>query len=344
MEVMNRYNTYICKQLKQPSRSHKISVTPARFRCGFTLVELLVVIAIIGILVAILLPTIQAARESARRAQCINNQKQMALAMLNYENARKFQVYYHETTSPYSWANAGLVWGVLILPYMEEQALFDTFDKSQHMTARANAEAVRNIVRGYVCPSAPSSANPIFTDRGALGNLNPNPGLGLYYPVSMGPTENDKCVYCPAGQTGSPTNYCCQGKSYGSKGYDNSWKASSVGMFGRFNDKRRFSQVTDGLSNTFMLGETLPEHCVYAGAFSPATSITGTNIPLNTFEPLCTAPPECYIYACGFKSAHPGGAIFTMGDGSNHFVSQDIDYRLFNELGTRAGQEVVELP
>lgn len=269
MEVMSRHSTHICKQLAQTRQADTISSQCPYLYRGFTLVELLVVIAIIGILVALLLPAIQAARESARRAQCINNQKQMGLAMLNYENARKFQVYYHETTAPYNWANAGLVWGVLILPYMEEQALFDSFDKSQHMTARANAEAVRSIVKGYVCPSAASSANPIFTDRGALGNLNPNPGLGLYYPVSMGPTENDKCVYCPAGQTGSPTNYCCQGKSYGSKGYDNSLKPSSVGMFGRFNDKRRFSQVTDGLSNTFMLGETLSEPCLYAGAYSP---------------------------------------------------------------------------
>jgi prepilin-type N-terminal cleavage/methylation domain-containing protein len=100
----------------------------ARFGRGFTLVELLVVIAIIGVLVALLLPAVQAARESARRAQCQSNIKQLALGVLNYETAKKSLPPGGITDGPCCGTQSGAGWTILILPYVEQQALYAKYD------------------------------------------------------------------------------------------------------------------------------------------------------------------------------------------------------------------------
>ena len=318
---------------------HRLA-THRRSRLAFTLVELLVVIAIIAMLVTLLLPAVQSARAAARRTQCKNNLKQISLGIHNYHAAHEAQPKYHDTDDPFHWGLPGPTWTMSILPFIEEQALYDSFDFTVRINDRRNAQAVQQIVPVYVCPSAQRAGDPIFDDRADAGGNNPNPALGLFYPVSMGPTEPDQCDFCPAGTTGNPSNYCCQGRNYGTTEYDGQPGASSVGMFGRFNDKRRFSQVTDGLSKTFMVGETLPAQCAYGGAFAPNFSLASTAIPLNTFE-TCPQPPGCHRRGCGFKSDHTGGAQFVMGDSSVRFIQTDIDYRIYNYLGTRAGEEPV---
>jgi hypothetical protein len=117
-------------------------------------------------------------------------------------------------------------------------------------------------------------------------------------------------------------------------------------MFGRNNKKRTFKQITDGLSHTFLLGETRPEQCMYHGLFAQNFPMAGTHIPLNTFtECLPTSGiGTCHHLGCGFKSTHPGGAHFAMVDTSVHFVSETIDYQLYNALGTRKGSEAVSFP
>jgi len=311
---------------------------------AFTLVELLVVIAIIGILVALLLPAVQAARAAARRTQCQNNLKQIGLAMHTFHDAHKHQPQYHASPNDvYTWSQPGPVWTVLIMPFIEEQAKYDAFNKNVLMRHPDNAQLVADVVDIYVCPEAHAADAPILDDRADAGGNNPNPALGLFYPVSMGPTENDNCAFCPEGNRGSDGNYCCQGRNYGTLDISGEPGDSSTGMFGRNNTTRHFGQVADGLSKTFLVGETLPSQCSYAGAFAPNFSLAGTTIPLNTFE-VCPAPPGCHAVGCGFKSAHPGSAHFVMGDGSVHSVAEGIDYRLYNNLGTRAGGEPGSLP
>ena len=314
-------------------RSHRL--TSRTVRRGFTLVELLVVIAIIAMLVTLLLPAVQAARQAARRTQCKNNMRQIGLGIHNFESATSEQPKYHDTSDPYNWSKAGPTWTMAILPFVEEQAAYDLFNFRETLRSPANAVATQQLVSIYVCPSAEGASNPIFADRADAGGNNPNPALGLFYPVSMGPTEPDACHFCPVGTTGAQGNYCCQGRNYGTRKLSGDPGPSSTGMCGRYNDSRRFSQITDGLSKTIMVGETLPAQCAYGGAFAPNFSLAGTSIPLNTFE-TCPQPPGCHNRGCGFKSEHQGGANFVMGDNSVHFLSEDIDYRVYNFLGTRA--------
>jgi prepilin-type processing-associated H-X9-DG protein len=123
-------------------------------------------------------------------------------------------------------------------------------------------------------------------------------------------------------------------------------------MFGRSDRAIRLSEVTDGLSNTFMLGETLPNHCDFMGLFSLNFQVSGTSIPLNTMESNVARAVGAKIFrpagsnwfrVCGYKSLHPGGAQFGMGDGSVRFIPLTIDYRIYNGLGTRSGGEAVQL-
>lgn len=310
---------------------------------GFTLVELLVVITIIGILIALLLPAVQAAREAARRLQCSNNLKQVALAMHGYHESCSFL----PTTTPYDRLSPsanyypGGTWVALILPHMEQQGVYDMIDFDLPLNDPINAVAVKIIIPSLICPTDPAAEEPIFSNRGNLASCNPNPSLGLWYPVSMGPTAPDQCPFCPFPNP----SYCCQGSNYGTLGPNSSLtgKNSSVGMFGRYPSSYSFSQVTDGLSNTFMLGESLPDQCIYMGAYCVNFPIAGTSIPLNTFE-RCDTAGGIHYRACGFKSLHSGGAHFALGDGSVRFFNDTIDYKLYNELGTRAGGEIVEIP
>ena len=319
---------------------------------GFTLVELLVVIAIIGILIALLLPAVQAAREAARRIQCTNNLKQVALSLHNYHNAAGALPF--GSSSPYD-ERFGSNWAIAILPQMEQQQIFDQLDFAFPMWKEPNLTVARtSIIPGFVCPSDPWASKPILPSRGWARNspyegkfrCNPDESMGLWYAGSIGPTHVDGCPYCLDTVPG-PNNWCCRGFSWGTEQPE----ANAVGMFHRQEVPIRFNDVTDGLSKTIMVGETIPSHCMYNGVFSPNHPLCTMSIPLNTMysdgalegaynntiNPTQSA-------SSGFKSLHPGGASFAMGDGSVQFITEDIDHKLFCELGTRADGEVSDLP
>jgi prepilin-type N-terminal cleavage/methylation domain-containing protein/prepilin-type processing-associated H-X9-DG protein len=306
-------------------------------RRGFTLIELLVVIAIIAILIALLVPAMQKVREAAARTQCTNNLKQIALAIHNFEG--NFKRFPHGTgvcCTP-----TGPNWTVDIMPYADQENIVNLLDLNapNGLQNAVNAQAVQIPIPLFICPSDPASASPIMVRYAAH---DASPALALWYPASMGPTQMDECPFCPNG-TPSPTNYCCQGNNFGTQPGNGYPAGSFVGIFGRTDViDIHVENVTDGLSNTFMVGETLPTGCLFIGVYSQNFPLSGTSIPLNHMQDDPTG--TLWYETCGYKSLHPGGANFAMGDGSVHFVSQNINYQIYNELGTRAGGEVATLP
>jgi prepilin-type N-terminal cleavage/methylation domain-containing protein/prepilin-type processing-associated H-X9-DG protein len=309
----------------------------ARNRKAFTLVELLVVIAIIGILVALLLPAVQAAREAARRMQCSNNLKQIGLAMHNYHGAK--------LTLPFAcgFTKQTGTWVAFLHPFIEQQNLYNTFNFNLALSDPANGPAVKTILPGYICPSDGNAANALVGGRIQTYH-NPDKSMGTWYVVSMGPcrdgtTDSNSCTFCSA----SPKvpSYCCQGSNYGSSGPE----GNCPGLFGRtWMTSTPFGEVSDGLSNTILAGETIPKHCTYNGAYNQNFPMAGTQIPINTMLETKDGVDSEWWRGCGFKSKHNGGANFVMADGSVHFIGDTIDYKLFNEMGTRSGGEAISLP
>src|SRR4051812_7634691 len=157
----------------------KISIKPGKARLGFTLVELLVVIAIIGILVAMLLPAIQAAREAARRSQCQNNVKQLCLALQNYHDTNKIfppslRLAAKNASLPEMATTHLQNWVVSVLPFFEEQSLLDSFDKDKTVPVSDPKNRVPRgtTLQAMLCPSDPFNRQTLFAGRSAVEGDN----------------------------------------------------------------------------------------------------------------------------------------------------------------------------
>lgn len=319
---------------------------------GFTLVELLVVIAIIGILVALLLPAVQAAREAARRSQCLNNLKQMTLGCLNYEDTHSelpFGGSYISNQAQTNRTFRGENFATQILPFMEEGNILDQLDPNVSFNQSPNLELIATLtISAYICPSDPDSNNPILQNRRqASDNRNPEVAQGLWYTGSMGPTIPDRCAFdsrpetcmgCSFGTEGG-TAAACSPCFNGTRGLTCPADGRCVGMICRNVDGTQLRRVTDGLSNTFLVGETLPNHCVWNCVFCENFVVSSTQIPVNTME-TDDGIPQRYWMTSGFKSTHASGINVGFGDGSARFLQEDIDHLLYNALGSRSGGEV----
>ncbi len=344
---------------------------------GFTLVELLVVIAIIGVLVALLLPAIQAAREAARRSQCMNNMRQIGLAMQNYHSARgKFPV----GTDAVSYGD--VFSGALpeLLPYLEQQNVKNLYDPDKKWH-KQSAEVSATSIAAFNCPST-SEDNP-YTHEPLSGIINNHVYGTTDYTLSKGASDG-MCILSPFG---------------GGKKGPGDMNSSLRGVFD-FNWGVGLRRITDGSSNTFAIGEASGSShwlvCHGAGCTEADLQVDQTGeIPSAwmgwiiaqpsslqflsaglvltgpygcTVDPMNKYPvtdmfvdtgtfydqftPGCPGSATGlsddavpnFRSDHPGGCHFAYADGSVHFLNDSIEMVSYRALSTISGDEVVSLP
>jgi len=298
-----------------------------RPKFGFTLVELLVVIAIIGVLVALLLPAVQAAREAARRMSCSNNLRQIGLAFHSYHDTHKTLPY---TTS--AWGPTGVVgsgnrgwsWNSFILPYIEQQAAYSQIDFNDFVPVNNNRNILKNPIPLSICPSDGKvkrlrpygmQGQPLFIEAVAASS----------YVTSGGPFN-----------TGDPANRGLPPSAF---------TDAARGMFYYEAVTVRFPMVTDGLSTTIMAGEisfrdaSTPQQAgsgrdwngIWYGSWFAANSTPQGNNVLSfqrTGERALNVPRNAgdQPQRQGFHSVHPSGAQFVFGDASVRFITENTEH------------------
>ncbi|MBX6312627.1 MAG: DUF1559 domain-containing protein [Isosphaeraceae bacterium] len=333
-------------------------------RRGFTLIELLVVIAIIGVLIALLLPAVQSAREAARRAQCVNNLKQIALGMHNYHDA-------NQVFPPGQKSCCWGTWILFMLPYVEQTALWNAwnfngdrlyyqgvYDAPLRYGGECNITVSSTRVNAYLCPSDPNGTALTGISRTLNGVRFQVTSQN--YVVNYGNTVTAQpAIYTNATYPGSPIMY--GGAPFADidgPGAGNGGQA----VFG-------INSITDGTSNTLLVSEVVvgvgkngpPYNAPYdLRGFSwwgSAASFTGLMPPNTTFpdvtesnsyciypyqtNPPCTGPTDTLLRVNFARSRHPGGVNAAMADGSVKFMKNSIALQTWRALSTTHGGEVV---
>ena len=301
-------------------------------KVGFTLIELLVVIAIIAVLIALLLPAVQQAREAARRSQCKNNLKQLGLALHNYHDSlRAFPISlyggYGDTANVGGYTQTSKSWGwpVHVLPYLDQAPLYMLCNPGVNTIAASGQLAT--VVPVFNCPSDPAGTREIENHTYITGSQT---CAILNYKGVMG-SDWDWGAYA--------NNVVTTGDSF----------TNNNGLLYTldYRDFRRISKVTDGLSNTMFLGETVANKNFAVDPNGPgnnwmnaASTCATTAVPMNTFT--FSSPTSVpWDQRWSFGSAHVGGAHYLMGDGAVRFISTNIALATFRSLATIAGGEVV---
>ncbi|WP_197447104.1 DUF1559 domain-containing protein [Tautonia plasticadhaerens] len=332
----------------------------SRDRRGFTLIELLVVIAIIGVLIALLLPAVQSAREAARRAQCTNNLKQVGLGMHNY----------HDTHQVFPSGTNSCCWGTWILftlPYVEQQNLFNAWNFggwSYDTTATfryagpLNCTVSATRVSGYLCPSDPQAEN--LTNIGPTINGIKYATTSQNYVVNFGNTTTAQtATYDNAIYPGTPFQF--GGAPFADL------RAPGNGNGGKKNFG--ISTIKDGTTNTLLVSEILVGTGSGGGAYAAPYDLRGFSwwgsaavfsglMPPNTTypdvtesnsyciypfqnNPPCTGPTTELPRVNFARSTHPGGVNAAMADGSVKFFKNTVAVNVWRALSTTRGGEVV---
>lgn len=309
-----------------------VSVVAGRNRRGFTLIELLVSIAVIAILIALLLPAVQSAREAARRMQCKNHLKQLALGLHNYHDShRSLPVNmgpWSIPASPWTPMN-GKGWIVSVLPYLDQKPLYDSF--TEHFSGdffagdglkSAGCRPLMQTQLSFLkCPSDGSVEglhDTFFQWEGIEVAATSYKGV-------LGDTQVGGAASIHDGSLPDchDTGHC-------------------NGLFYRasYRSAERFRNVTDGLSQTLMIGEDLPAQNDHSAAYYSNGDWASCHVLLNWFPDT----PQDWPNVVSFRSRHTGGAQFAMADGSVHFLSETMDHGLYRALSTKNGGEVASLP
>lgn len=297
-----------------------------RSKRAFTLIELLVVIAIIAVLIALLLPAVQQAREAARRTQCKNNLKQLGLAMHNYHDQCNIFPYGERNTGAYHIRDT---WMQQILPMIEQAPLYTAYQADMSMWIMDVTPTVRDrALAAFQCPSDPSGP----AKGGSGGTRSGGDGFQGNYVMCIGKTQN--------------------------------YNVDNGGMF-YWNSNTGLKSVIDGTSNTIMASEVLIRGAANTGGWGEGGGYWGggegggfgftTQYPPNSTvsdmvyqcksttwpNAPCTSKTTYNTQLILARSYHTGGVHAAMADGAIRFISNNIDVNVFNNLGSRAGGEVV---
>lgn len=295
-------------------------------RRAFTLIELLVVIAIIGVLVALLLPAVQQAREAARRTQCKNNLRQLGLALHNYHDAF--------STFPSGWIGVedgvqtaheginGIGWGAMILPYLDQSPLYNLFNANVAIEDPLNDAFRLNTLTVYRCPSDPQPDRFEIEEEGSPGAVICELPIANYI-GAFGTVELDGCEN-PPGTDPVLNNGQCVGD----------------GTF-YHNSRVLIRDFVDGTSNTFVAGERktnteLGWYSTWVGRVAE-----GEEAFQRVLGSLDHVPNDPVSHFDDFSSQHEGGAQFLLGDGHVRFVSENMDKQIYQAVGTIKGGEIV---
>ncbi len=296
-------------------------ISTRRDRRGFTLIELLVVIAIIAVLIALLLPAVQQAREAARRSQCINNLKQIGLALHNYHDT-------HNVFPP-GWIGvqgggpnmegpSGFSWHAHLLPNLDQAPLYNRINFNVSCVDPLNATARQSVLAVFRCPSDPSQDAWNLGQEGNPSNILATLPTANYVGSFGTEGAEDICIAAPF-----PAAQC--------RGDGAFWH----------NSKIRIADISDGMSNTILLGEhrsdtTLNWHSTWVGLVPGGEEATARFLAVSDHTPNHPA-----LHIDDFSSWHTGGVHLLFGDGRVRFLTQNVDLGVFRAISTRAGGEAV---
>ena len=298
-----------------------------RRRDAFTLIELLVVIAIIAILIALLLPAVQQAREAARRTQCRNNLRQVSLGLHNYQSAhRVFPIGVLGTSGRTSDNHLLTTWPALLLPFIEQTALYDLYNFNRRFDHSDNRPAVVQVLPAYLCPSNVNDS--LIANRYApthyVASAGTEPGLndGMFFPLSsvrFRDITDGTSNTISTGEIAHEISGWARGSVEGSGGSSGSGSGSGGG-----GGDGGGGGGAQGWSRGVLRWWKASANCAKPG--------------MNPTETNCSDSAERRFQ---FSSPHIGGVHFSLADGSARFISENIDDGVYRSLLTRAGGEVV---